>query len=303
MKNFTLLALLFFSLFSYSQESRLTIFSEDGEAFYVFLNGIRQNEQPVVNIAVDYLTNEYYDAKIVFENESIPLLEKRHLMTVDVDGRRGEVVYKIKTTKRGKRLRYFSFTPFQAILPPPSNVQVIHYNTAPLGPIQTTTQTTTTTTTGGPGDNVNIGVGVNIDGNVGVGINVNTGSSTTTQTTTTTTTSTGVHVPGEVIVVEDTGCYAMTSSDFSQALASIKAKSFSDSRLTLAKQVTQGNCLTSNQIKQIMTQFDFEDTKLEYAKFAYGYCFNPENYWKVNDAFQFESTIEELNEYIQSIGH
>lgn len=299
MKKITLLTVLLFCSIAFAQESRLTIFSEDGDEFYVFLNGIRQNEQPVVNIAVDYLVNEYYDAKIVFADESIPDIEKRHLLTVDVDGRRGEVVYKIKNTKRGKRLRYFSFTPFQAILPPPSNVSVIHYNSVPLGPIQTTT-TTTTTTTGGAGDNVNIGVGVNVDG-VGVGINVNAGSSTTTTTTTTTTTS--GHVPTDVLVVEDTGCYAMSPSDFSQALASIKSKSFSDSRLTMAKQVTQGNCLTANQIKQIMMQFDFEDTKLEYAKFAYGYCFNPENYWKINDAFGFESSIDELNEYIQSLGH
>lgn len=300
MKKITLLTFLFFSLLSYSQESRLTIFSEDGDPFYVFLNGIRQNEQPVVNIAIDYLVNDYYDAKIVFDDESIPMIEKSHLMTTDVDNRHGEVVYKIKNTKRGKKLRYFSFTPFEAILPPPSNVSVIHYNAVPLGPI-TTTQTTTTTTTGGSGENVNIGVGVSVDGNVGVGINVNTGSSTTTTTTTTTTTS--GHIPGDVVVVEDTGCYAMSSSDFTQALASIKSKTFSDSKLTMAKQVTKGNCLTASQIKQIMTQFDFEDTKLQYAKFAYGYCFNPENYWKVNDAFQFESTIDELNEYIQSLGH
>lgn len=73
------LMLLFVSTLSVSQESRLTIFSEDGEAFYLFLNSIRQNEEPVVNIAVDYLTNDYYDAKIVFANESINQIEKNIL--------------------------------------------------------------------------------------------------------------------------------------------------------------------------------------------------------------------------------
>ena len=94
----------------------------------------------------------------------------------------------------------------------------------------------------------------------------------------------------------------MSPSDFNQALASIKSKSFSDSKLTLAKQVTKGNCLTSAQIAQITSLFDFEDTKLEYAKFAYSFCYNPENYWKVNNAFEFESTIEELHAYIESLG-
>lgn len=300
MKKITFLTLVLMSLFSSAQESRLTIFSEDGDSFYVILNGIRQNEEPVVNIAVDYLVNEYYDAKIIFADESIPVIEKKHLLVVDVDNRRGEVVYKIKTTKRGKKLRYFSFTPFQAILPPPSNVTIIHYNATPLPPIQSITQTTTTTTSSGNGDQINIGVGVNANGtNVGVGINVNSGTSTTTTQTTTTT----VGGPSDVVIVEETGCYAMSRPDFNQALATIKSKTFSDSRLTLAKQITKSNCLTSGQIAQIVSLFDFEDNRLEYAKFAYSYCFNPESFWKVNNTFEFESTIEELDEHIASLGH
>jgi hypothetical protein len=36
---------------------------------------------------------------------------------------------------------------------------------------------------------------------------------------------------------------------------------------------------------------------LEYAKFTHPFCFNPENYWKVNDVFEFESSIDELNAF------
>ncbi len=39
MKKTTLLITLFVTFLSFSQESRLTIFSEDGEPFYVILNG------------------------------------------------------------------------------------------------------------------------------------------------------------------------------------------------------------------------------------------------------------------------
>ncbi len=301
MKQITLLALLLMSTFASAQESRLTIFSENGDPFYVILNGIRQNEEPVTNIAVDYLVNEYYDTKIIFADESIPTVEKKHLLVVDVDGKRGEVTYKIKETKRGKKLRYYSFTPFQAIVAPPSNVVVMHYNPNPLGPIQTVSQTTTTTTTSGPGEQINVGVGINAGGtNVGVGINVNTGNTSTTTTTTTTQT---VGMTGGGVVVEDTGCYAMSDADFHQAITTINNKSFEDSKLAVAKQVIKGNCVTAAQITRIMGTFDFEDTKLEFAKYAYTLCFNPENYWKVNNAFEFESTIDELNEYIESLGH
>jgi hypothetical protein len=220
-------------------------------------------------------------------------------MVVDVDNRRGEFVYKITNTRRGKKLRFYSFTPFQSILPPPSNVSLIHYNASPLPPIQTITQTTTTTSAGN-GDQLNIGVGVNVGG-VNVGVNVNSGSSVmTTQTTTTTIGGS----PGVVIVNDDVGgCFAMSGPDFNQALVLIKSKAFSDTRLTIAQQITKGNCLTAVQITQITSLFEFESVKLEYAKFAYLYCFNPENYWKVSNSFEFESSVDELNEYIESLGY
>ena len=69
--------------------------------------------------------------------------------------------------------------------------------------------------------------------------------------------------------------------------------------MTLAKQITKSNCLTAEQVKQLTMLFDFESGKLEYAKFAYAYCYDLGNYYKVNDAFDFESSIKELDEHIK----
>lgn len=44
--------------------------------------------------------------------------------------------------------------------------------------------------------------------------------------------------------------------------------------------------------------FSFEDTRLELAKYSYGYTYDIGNYYLLNDAFTFESTIEELDEFI-----
>jgi hypothetical protein len=91
----------------------------------------------------------------------------------------------------------------------------------------------------------------------------------------------------------------METGAFESAKASIKSKSFSDSKMTLAKQMTGTNCLSAAQIKEITTLFDFETDRLEYAKFAHSRCTDPQNYFLVNDAFQFESTIDELNKSIK----
>lgn len=96
------------------------------------------------------------------------------------------------------------------------------------------------------------------------------------------------------------GCpWPMSSNDFENAKKSISNRSFEDSKLTLARQITSNNCLTCDQIVEIMNLFSFEDSKLEFAKFAYDYVYDISNYYKINDAFTFEMTIEELDEYLQ----
>ncbi len=184
----------------------------------------------------------------------------------------------------------------------------------------------------GTGENVNISMGVN---GVGINMNVNvteggststtTGGSatrtTTTRTTTTTTTTGGATTmkpadvggrPAPAPVKEPEvysmpgytgkiGCpWPMTGPEFAEAKKSIEAKSFEDTKKNMAMQIAGDRCLTVEQVKGIMSTFSFEDTKLEFAKFAYGHTYDISNYYKLSDAFSFESSMEELNEYVRS---
>jgi len=97
------------------------------------------------------------------------------------------------------------------------------------------------------------------------------------------------------------GCgWPMSNTEFADVKKSIEAKSFEDSKMTLAKQVGSNRCFTVDQVKGLMTLFSFEDSKLDIAKYAYERTFDIDNYYKVNDAFTFESSIDDLNEYIQA---
>jgi hypothetical protein len=100
------------------------------------------------------------------------------------------------------------------------------------------------------------------------------------------------------------GCpYPMTDLDFDNVKHTIEEKSFEDSKLTIAKQVVSSNCLFASEVKEIMDLFSFEDSRLDFAKFAYRYTFDLGNYYKVNAAFHFETTIDELNAFIQQQHH
>lgn len=95
------------------------------------------------------------------------------------------------------------------------------------------------------------------------------------------------------------GCLTpMSALDFQRAKQSIASKNVEDSKLAIAKQILNSNCLLSSQVRGIMSLFSFEDSKLEFAKYAYGHTYDIGNYYKLNDAFQFETSIDELNSYI-----
>ena len=91
---------------------------------------------------------------------------------------------------------------------------------------------------------------------------------------------------------------AMNQGQFSQVLSQIKNQSFESTRLTLTKQIIGSNWFTSEQVRQIMTQMSFEDTRVEIARFAYNRVLDPQNYFVVNSAFSFSSSVDELNQYL-----
>lgn len=93
----------------------------------------------------------------------------------------------------------------------------------------------------------------------------------------------------------------MSDADFDVALQTVKNQTFDEEKLTTAKQIVASNCLLASQIKQISILFDFESSKLEFAKFAYTHTFDPNNYFIINDIFDFSSSIQKLNDYINSL--
>jgi hypothetical protein len=87
-------------------------------------------------------------------------------------------------------------------------------------------------------------------------------------------------------------------AEFNQAKRSIETKSFEESKFTIAKQICTSKCLLTSQVKEIMLLFTFEQTRLDFAKFAYSYTYDTGNYFQVNDAFTFETSIDDLNAFI-----
>jgi hypothetical protein len=90
----------------------------------------------------------------------------------------------------------------------------------------------------------------------------------------------------------------MPTPDFSRAYSAIQGESFEESKFNTAKQITSNNWLCVSQIVQICKLFSFEQTKLDFAKFAYRYCVDQNNYYQLNEVFTYSASKDELRRYI-----
>ena len=322
MKTLFLSAILFFTtaLMLAQSTSNLVVFSEDGYKFFIILNGIRQNEVAQTNVKVMGLNQPYYSALIIFEDKKYPSIEKKFLSVTDVNDKSPlEVTYKIKKNSKGQNvLRYFSGVPMTQAAPNNPKVQVIQYNTTPMPETSTTVMTQQVTTTTNHGNNTNVSGGTNGTnanntnntnisvGTTGMGINmnVNVNDQSYNQTTSTTTitsfnSTTSNNTNQQQNNNNCNGNYAMSASNFSAAKNTISKQSFDETKLSTAKQIISSNCLLAAQIKELMLLFSFEETRLTLAKDAYVHCVDKNNYFLLNDAFTFSSSVEELNNSIK----
>lgn len=317
-----LLLFLGVSLFSTSllaQDAALVLFSENGEKFTAILNGEVQNETPMSRVRCVDLNQEFYQVKIDFDDAL--LLDFNANFAVD---KGMEITAIVKQNKKGKFvLRMFGTTPLSSVsvepvaeyvpLPTRADENVID---EPKEEVSngTTIQTSETISNGNQGG---IDVEMNVPGfDLKVkmdipDIDIEMNSSYSETTTSSNPSMNRMSRPEEVEVIEQpiaapgyngqTGCDWPADDDtIDKAVKSIEAKTFEDSKMTLAKQIAKSKCLTADQVMKVMMTFEFEASRLDFAKYAYDFTYDQGNYYVVNDAFEFELTIDELNDYLES---
>lgn len=277
---FSLFFLLVMQLGLHAQGSNLILFSEQGEKFSVVLNGILQNPEPETNVKVTGLIAPQYKLKIIFENKSLADIDKNIFLAEDA-----EATYCIKKNNKGQYVvRLMTQVNIGQAPPTPPSQTIVVFSTVPPPPVTTTINQTTTTIT------VNAGL-PGADANVPGGNHEHVMLET----------QKPYVMPGYSGPV---GCpYPMTDLDFQDVKRTIASRNFEDSKLTIAKQVASSTCLFASEVKEILELFSFESSRLEFAKYAFKYTFDLGNYYKVNSAFQFESTIDELNDFINHSTH
>lgn len=333
---FLILLVSAFSISLSAQTAKLTVFSEDGYSFWLIIDGNKVNQEAsprvVANVDADFIR-----VKIIFSDEKIKDVTKS-LQMVNYDSKRVNCTYNLKKNKKGEiDLRISNFEEISTATtqnsnqtakpatPPPANTPNTNVEVKTDGNMNQDTETISQTTTMQV-DGLSFGTNVNADGqNVGMNVNISgiPGAITTTSTSTTTTTTSSTNsnavrqnpnttrtnkpaptptpTPAPVEVAKPAGCVNPVSNDnFQRGLGSVKKASFADEQIKIARQFTKNNCLSVNQILEMMNTFSFEENKLNYAKFAYDFCTEKGNYFQVNDGLTFSSSKDDLNEFLET---
>lgn len=336
MKLLYLPALLLLSCFSAVAQvnSNLVVFSEDDKAFIIRLNGVQSNPSPQTNVRIDGIPGSTYNMRIIFADTALGALNETIVLKAGYEQTYSIKPKKItafekKMKKVGNNIAWnldakdsTEMAQRRAQIENENSRYVVNFissnslttaaqfstagavsNTNPdrnenTGATQgSATQVETLTQSNVNGQNRNRGNNFSLNVNIGAG-NPQPGFSEQTTVTTTTSQSNAGFVPGYNGPI---GCnMPMNRNDFQSAKNSIQTKDFEQSKLTVAKQVFDHNCLLSSQVREIMMLFEFEQTRLDFAKYAYGRTYDIGNYYTVNDAFQFESSVDDLNRYVQS---
>lgn len=177
-KIFTLIILALTVQFAIGQNKlNIVIFSEDGEPFFAFVNGVKQNPSAETNVRITDLTAESFSFRIVFANSGNEPIVKNQFLPFG-----SEYTFKIKRDKKGV-LVMKPFGQVELAQAPANNNSIVYHstelpnnNTSATNTNNNTTVTTTetvnvTTTNSNAGTNQNVNTGANGE-NVNMNINL-----------------------------------------------------------------------------------------------------------------------------------
>lgn len=263
----------------------ISVFSENGEKFYLLLNGEKQNPGPQKNVRVDGLLSESYYAKIIFENESRHGISQLVVNALSNSGKYQETTYEIVKSNDGSlKLKNVGVKPIPESYTPTGGVYSTHYGQASR---DNTDQPDPAPVPQNAGGNGRASISIIPQGN--------------SSETTTTASFSAPPEPSEPLPPAPCN-YPMDVNTFKIAKTTVSQASFEDTKLSTAEALLGANCITSDQVAEICKLFGFEDSKLKFAKYAYPKTTDRENYTKVINSMSFEASKNELKKFIASGG-
>jgi Domain of unknown function (DUF4476) len=270
MKYLLLSVLMCITVSVHSQTAGLVFFSENGEKFTVTMNGLQKNDTPQTQVKVNNIYGAPYLVKITFADTSLGVIDEK--VTATDDKERTYVIRLRKVSESEKGIKKAGVD------------------------IGRTIEGGDKKEAAAKKEQIN-----NTNSMYVLKFLSETALAEQTQQTVVKATAAGTTPASDYPEPASSNKCSIPMNDgtFAAAVKSFDQIESQNTRITEAKQLIHNNCLSCNQVRQLILLFSLEESRLEIAKYAYDHTFDKQNYYKVNDTFTFEASVDELNRYIK----
>jgi len=268
-------ALITLAVQAQSKFGHLTIVSEENEPFYLYINNVQYNNDPLTIIRIEEITDKVLNCKIEYKNKRLGTVIADRVAIADFDGYMQDVTYLLSTKRRGNQaLMVYKIIPMDNMDVDVDREELYIWGkpTRPFRKSSTTYREGTSRT-----------------------------RKPSFRDTDRRQWPDGPTNPSrDHDRKNDYHCKPMSIKDYKDAYETIKNTSFDDSKLKIAETIVKNNCISTEQAIDIIKLLSFDKNKLTFAKLAYHYVYDPNNYYKVINAFSFSSSKDEITNYINA---
>ena len=85
--------------------------------------------------------------------------------------------------------------------------------------------------------------------------------------------------------------------DVDRLIDAMKGRDFESTKLTIAREAVRNGSILSEDLRRVLLAFEFESSRVEFAKFAYDSVCDKERFYYIYDIFKFDHHVRELEEY------
>ncbi len=325
LKRLLLIFFIFASINIYAQHSNL-IFNTNNTAhkFRLFINGNLKNSDFQTNVRLENIEAKNYRIKIVFENRAFGYIQKNIYVRPNT-----EKIYSFRRKRQNTGRRRTAHNNSTSVLRIDllSEVPLYSIDDEYMGESNDANDAINYTTGACPDaknlintnyenydvvigtekNNITIGTnGIKVNFDVNELINKVTNKNNNTQDNNTNDIELDVteenwnNEPSSEIAIESNSCTpTFTNKQFALIIIRLEKEGFESKKLAIAKSIARSNCLLTKQVRDVIKLFNFENNRVAFAKFAYNNVADKENYDLLLDSFTFETSKQEIREYIK----
>jgi hypothetical protein len=92
----------------------------------------------------------------------------------------------------------------------------------------------------------------------------------------------------------------LTPQELDRAVEAMRSRDLDNTRLTIAREAVRSGSIMAEDLKRLLQQFEYEHTRVDFAKFAYDYLCDREHFYYIYDLFRHDSSVQELERYSNS---